>query len=294
VKRRLAWIGTWVVATGLFAICARRVEWQRVFDAMAMTRPSWIMLGAIANIAILLWWAAFWQAILPRAEERVSYRRMFEIVASASALMNTVPFGGGHASSLVLLARRGGVSRRGALSVLALDQLGEGMTKALLFLLVAFIAPLPLWMRAGVTTVSVAVGAWFIVLMVASRWARELDLLRSPRRSVGAWTLVIAMKGAEALAIAAVQRGFGIEISVSGTLLVLAAVLLGTMVPVAPGNLGTYEASAFVAYRYLGVGADQALALAIVQHICFMLPSVGAGYLVLSANAFSRDAIASR
>jgi uncharacterized membrane protein YbhN (UPF0104 family) len=294
VKRRLAWIGTWVVATGLFAICARRVEWQRVFDAMAMTRPSWIMLGAIANTAILLWWAAFWQAILPRPEERVSYRRMFEIVASASALMNTVPFGGGHASSLVLLAKRGGVSPRGALSVLALDQLGEGMTKALLFLLVALIAPMPLWMRAGVTTVSVAVGAWFIVLMVASRWARELDLLRSPRRSIGAWILVIAMKGAEALAIAAVQRGFGVEISLSGTLLVLAAVLLGTMIPVAPGNLGTYEASAFMAYRFLGMGADQALALAIVQHICFMLPSVGAGYLVLSANAFSRDAIASR
>jgi uncharacterized membrane protein YbhN (UPF0104 family) len=220
---------------------------------------------------------------------------MFEIVASASALMNTVPFGGGHASSLVLLARRGGVSGRGALSVLALDQLGEGTTKALLFLLVALVAPLPLWMRAGVTTVSVAVGAWFIVLMVASRWARELELLRSPRRSVAAWILVMAMKGAEALAIAAVQRGFGIEISVPGTLLVLAAVLLGTMIPVAPGNLGTYEASAFAAYRYLGVGADQALALAIVQHICFMLPSVGAGYLVLSTNAFSRDAtIASR
>jgi uncharacterized membrane protein YbhN (UPF0104 family) len=294
VKRRLAWVGTWVVATGLFAIVARRVEWQRVLDAMATTRPTWIVLGVIANAAILLWWAAFWRAILPAAEERVSYRRMFEIVASASALMNTVPFGGGHASSLVLLAKRGGVSPRGALSVLALDQLGEGMTKALLFLLVALIAPMPLWMRAGVTTVSVAVGAWFIVLMVASRWARELDLLRSPRRSIGAWILVIAMKGAEALAIAAVQRGFGVEISLSGTLLVLAAVLLGTMIPVAPGNLGTYEASAFVAYRFLGMGADQALALAIVQHICFMLPSVGAGYLVLSANAFSRDAIASR
>jgi len=294
VRRRLVWIGTWVVATLLFVFLARRVEWQRVFDAMAMTRPVWIGLGVLANSAILVWWAAFWRAIIPASETPVPYRRMFEIVASASALMNTVPFGGGHASSLVLLIRRGGVSRRGALSVLALDQLGEGMTKALLCLVVAILAPLPLWMRAGVTTVAVAVTAWFVALMVASRWARELELLRSVRRSIGAWLLVIAMKGAEALAIAAVQRGFGLEISVSGTLLVLAAVLLGTMVPVAPGNLGTYEASAFLAYRYLGVGSDQALALAIVQHICFMVPSVGAGYLVLSANVVSRDAIASR
>ena len=76
--------------------------------------------------------------------------------------------------------------------------------------------------------------------------------------------------------------------------MVLAAVVLGTMLPVAPGNLGTYEASVFVTYRYLGVSPEQALALAIAQHVAFMLPAVGIGYLFVSAQALARSAIASR
>ena len=74
----------------------------------------------------------------------------------------------------------------------------------------------------------------------------------------------------------------------------LAAVILGSMVPVSPGNLGTYEASVFLAYRYLGVAPEQALSLALVQHLCFMLPSVGVGYLFVSAHTVARSAIASR
>jgi uncharacterized membrane protein YbhN (UPF0104 family) len=71
-------------------------------------------------------------------------------------------------------------------------------------------------------------------------------------------------------------------------------VIVATMLPISPGNVGTYEASVFLAYRYLGVAPEVALSLAIVQHVCFMLPAVGVGYSYLSAQALSRSAIASR
>lgn len=223
----------------------------------------------------------------------MSFRRMFEIASTSSALMNTVPFGGGHASSIVLLMRRGNTTQRGALSIMALDQLGEGFAKVTVFLLVGLLVPLPAWMRAGIMTASLIVGAWFVTLMIASRWAKELRLLRRPR-ALGAMGYVLAMKAVEACAIAAIQRAFGVDIAASGTLLVLASVILGSMIPVSPGNLGTYEASVFLAYRYLGVAPEQAMSLALVQHLCFMLPSVGIGYLFISAHTVARSAIASR
>jgi uncharacterized membrane protein YbhN (UPF0104 family) len=105
---------------------------------------------------------------------------------------------------------------------------------------------------------------------------------------------VIAMKAVEALAIGAVQHAFGVPVSAAGTLLVLAALILGTMLPIAPGNLGTYEASVFLAYRYLGVSPEQALTLAVVEHLSFLIPSVGIGYAFISAHTLSRSAIASR
>lgn len=288
--RRLALIITWLIATALIVACARTVDWSRATEVWAAARPAWLVIAALANSAILICWATFWQTLLPLSESRVAWRRMLEIVSTSSSLMNTVPFGGGHASSVVLLIKRGGVGQRSALSVLALDQLGEGITKMSLFLLVALLVPLPTWMRAGVTTASLAVAAWFITLVVASKWAHELHILKHPRRALSALGCVMAMKTAEGLGLAAVQHAFGVHVSASGTLLVLATVILGTMIPVAPANLGTYEASAFLAYRYLGVSSELALSLAIAQHICFMLPSVGVGYCFVSAHTLSRRA----
>jgi uncharacterized membrane protein YbhN (UPF0104 family) len=294
LRRRLALVAGWIIATVLLAVCARTIDWHRALDVIATARPTWLLAAIGANTAILLCWTAYWLALRPPGETRVSYRRMFEIVATASSLMNTVPLGGGHASSVVLLARRGEMTHRGALSVFALDQLGEGLTKLGIFLLAALLAPLPSWMRAGIFSASIAIGALFLVLVVASHWAAELAILKQWRRSAAALCCVIGMKAAQALGIVAVQYAFGVDLSPSGTLLVLAALTLGTMVPLSPGNLGTFEASAFLAYRYLGIAPEQALSLAIVQHVCFMLPAVGVGYFFVSAHTLSRSAIASR
>jgi hypothetical protein len=286
VKRRALYVSGWIIATGLLAVCARTIDWSHASRTMATANLGWIAAGVLANTLILLIWGLFWRALVPPTEPSVGYKRMFEIVSVSSSLMNTVPFGGGHASSVVLLNRRAGISARGALSVLALDQLGEGLTKVGTFLLVALLAPLPTWMRASVTTVSIVVAVWLVVIVVGSRWAHELSVVKRPRALV-ALGCAIAMKGVEGLAIAAVQHAFGVSLPVNGTLLVLAAVLLGTMLPIAPGNLGTYEASAFLAYRHLGLSAEQSLGLAVAQHVCFMLPAVGVGYGFLSARSFS-------
>jgi glycosyltransferase 2 family protein len=96
------------------------------------------------------------------------------------------------------------------------------------------------------------------------------------------------MKAAEALAIAAIILALGVDLPVSAAVVVLGAVNLATMLPVAPGNVGTYEAGAIAAYRWLGVAPEAALAAAIVQHLCFLLPAVGAGAVVLAVQGVER------
>ena len=53
----------------------------------------------------------------------------------------------------------------------------------------------------------------------------------------------ICVKLAEAGAIFAVQHAFGLSLSAESVLVVLAATALGSVVPVAPANIGTYEAA---------------------------------------------------
>jgi uncharacterized membrane protein YbhN (UPF0104 family) len=293
-RRRAALVGAWLVATLLLVLCARSIDWTRATEVMSTARPGWIFAALVANATVLPLMAGFWLALRPTAEARVTFPRMFEIVSMAAAVMNTVPFGAGHASMVLLLIRRGETTQRGALSVLALDQLGEGIAKVAVFVLVLLLAPVPVWMRNGITMATIFVVVLALAMIAASRWANELKVLKSWLRSTTALACVVGTKVVEALAIVAVQRAFGVDVGMSGTLLVLAAVILGSMVPLTPGNVGTYETAVFVAYRYLGLAPEQALSLALVQHIAFIIPSVGVGYLYLSAQTLARSAIASR
>jgi len=293
-RRRAALVGGWLLATALVVVCARTIDWRRAAGVLATAHPSWIVVAIVVNASIVPLTALFWIALRSQTEEPVSFKIAFEIAATSIALMNTVPFGAGHASMVLLWIRRGNTTQRGALSVLALDQLGEGLAKVALFLLVGLLAPVPTWMRAGITTATLLVGALILGLGVASRWMSELRIDRSLSRTAMALAWLAATKVAEALAIVTAQRAFGIDVGASGTLLVLAAASLGSMIPITPGNAGTYEAAVFVAYRHLGLAPEQALSLALVQHLSFVLPSVGVGYLYMSAQTVARSAIASR
>ena len=303
MKRSVAVLG-WLGATALLVYFASKVDRAQLAAAMSMVSWSWIALAIVANAMILVSWAALWWSVSPN-DERPRYGRMFEVNAIASALMNTMPFLGGHAAAVVLMVKRAGLSRSGALSVMALDQLGEGLAKISIFLVVAIAAPIPGWMRIGVATLSTAVGGLMLALVIAAHshgairpppagerltilergrllaadWAERMETLRSVRRSFVALGFAIGTKLAEGAGLLAVQHAFGVELSVGSTALVLAAVMLGSILPIAPGNVGTYEAAAIVAYRHLGLDPSMAVILAVASHACFMIPSVGVGYL---------------
>ena len=270
--------------TAALVLTLRSVDWSKMTTALRDAQPGWFLVGVLANAAILPCWALFWKTLRPRSEEPVTFARMLEITSISSALMNALPFGGGHASSIVLLIKRGNTTQRGALSVLALDQLGEGVLKVMVLAGASAVMPLPTWMRAALTTVLLVVGAWLLTLVIVSRLTNELEVLKSVGRSSAALACVAGMKLVELLAIVAVQASLGVHISLGGSLLVLATVILATMLPISPGNLGTYEASVFLAYRYLGVSPELALSLAVAQHACFIIPSVGVGYGFFSSS----------
>jgi uncharacterized membrane protein YbhN (UPF0104 family) len=87
------------------------------------------------------------------------------------------------------------------------------------------------------------------------------------------------MKAAELGGILAVQQALGLDLPVGTALLVLASVSFATIVSVTPGNLGVFEAASFAAYRLTGVSPEHALTLSLLQHVCYLIPMLGVGYL---------------
>lgn len=307
-RRARAWLLPllWIALTIGLAFALRRLPWQLAIAQVSRIEVGWLALAVAANVLLLPFWAAEWRLLAPSAA-RVTYGRMFEVVAVTAAVLNSVPFFAGEASGVALLIGYAGLSRGAALSMLAMDQLLVGLAKLAVLAAAAIYAPLPTWLRAGVLSLVLGVTAMLSVLVpLAHRWdsirasllARPssvrqaaarvaswgvyLDAVREPRRLWRVALLALAKKAAELLGILAVAAAFGLEPSVASGLLILAALTVSTLLPVTPANLGVYEATVFATYRYLGVSAETALGLAVVQHACFLLPALATGYIMLT------------
>jgi uncharacterized protein (TIRG00374 family) len=122
------------------------------------------------------------------------------------------------------------------------------------------------------------------ILRTLNRVADNLEALRQPKKLSAAVMLGLLQKLFLGLAITCVLIAFEIVTPWWGILAVLVAVNLSTVVSVTPANLGVYEGAAFLVYRALGVGSDTAVALAIVQHVVYLIPLAGIGWIISSVR----------
>ena len=312
--RIAAHVAAVVVPGALLIVAVRRFDLAMVMVSLGTARPAWLALAVACYVSILPLWALEWCVLAPR-DGRPMFVRMLGVIAMTSSVLNTTPMLVGEAAAVIFLVSRAGLSRAAALSVLAMDQLVLGIAKVSVLVLATWLLVLPLWMERGMRALSALVALLLVALLVIAwgertviRAASALPLraghalravadalapLRSPWRGGSSLGLALLKKLAEMLAILCVQRAFGVVLPYSSAVLVLAALNLATLLPVVPGNVGVYEAATVLAYSYLGVEADRALGIALLQHACYFAALALPGYGWLARGTRSRSAAAS-
>jgi glycosyltransferase 2 family protein len=295
----------WILLTLALYFAGRDLPWSGAVASLSRVSPTLIGLAVILNFLILPLWMIEWLLLKPRSAA-VSPHRMFEVVTVTASIHNAVPFLAGEAAAIGLLINAG-LPRGAALSVLAMDQLLVGVAKLGVLSVAALTAPIPGWLSAGVLSLVGAVLTLLLLLLLLAHFGSVISIQLSERRTRGrafmarltglgthlaalrevllasqVFGLAFAKKTLELTAIVAVQGALGMHPSFAASVLILAALAVTTSLPVAPANLGVYEATVFGTYRYLGVDADAALALAIVQHLAFLLPMIATGYVTLT------------
>ena len=310
-QNKILLLTVWFFATLLLYICFREIDLEQAWNNIKQVHPLWLFLGIAGHFLIFIFWAKQWIIFLP-GKAFVTFKEMFEINALMSTAMNTLPFPGGHAFGVFLLAKKEGVGHSAALSVMSLDQLTEGIAKLTVLLIVSWFIPLPPLIKKGILGLIVVILIFTSILLFfafrfhdykkirtdsnktlkqrtvdfVSRWGQQLEGLRDIQTFCYGVILAYGMKLGEASAIWSIQKGFGVDLPIWSILLILAALNLTTIIPLAPGNLGVYEATVFFIYQHLGIEPEQAIALALTQHLCFLLPLAGTGYVYILTKIF--------
>jgi glycosyltransferase 2 family protein len=89
-------------------------------------------------------------------------------------------------------------------------------------------------------------------------------------------------------AMLCMQHAFGLDLPVGAAILALGMLNLSTLLPIVPGNIGVYEGAIVLAYSHYGVSAEQAVGLAAVQHLGYLLALAAPGVLWAGAARWSR------
>ena len=304
MKKRYFIIVLWAFAAGLLYLCLQSIDVDRAWIEFTRVDPFWLFRAGFFNACILLVWTSLWYLLLP-GKLSVPFVRVFQANSFMSTSCNTISFPGGHAVGVMALARRTEVGHSVALSILVLDQLLEGFAKIFVLTLVAIFVPLPELMGQGILVFIFVIGFFasnmfylahkqprvkegqgsisFMgkIRRFVSRWSVHLEILRDVRIFSFGLLLALLMMFAQTLGIWAVQKSLALDLPFWAPILVMGALNLATVLPVTPGNFGIYEGTAFLAYQFYGLSSESALSLALLQHLCFLIPMVGSGYLVL-------------
>ena len=306
MKKKIFFILIWLIVAYFFYEFFKTVDFNQAWKEIENASAGWLVAAFLFNLSILLVWTSLWSVLIPKAMF-VSFPNLFQANSFMSTSCNSLPFPGGHAVGLVLFARLAQIQHSVALSVLALDQMMEGIVKVVVLILAASFSPLPEQMEQGIQVFIVLIFLFIAIMFYAaykipkvknldekfsfsplfkfkkfvSQWAGHLEILRDYRVFSSGLFLTLVMMVLQALGIWATQMSLGQELPFWTTILVMAALNLATIFPITPGNFGVYEATAFLIYKFSGLSPEMALSLAFLQHICFLVPMAGTGWVVL-------------
>lgn len=282
-------------------LALRGVDADAVRDALAAADVGYVALALAAIGAVYVGQAVRWRAIARTPS--VPTARFGEMVVSGVAVNNVLP---GRIGDL-LRARWLQVDARipwgRALATVFVDRVFD-----VLALVVFVVISLPFvasteWLRRIALGGLVLLLVLALVLVAARVYTRRrkrdrlhargvvrrvmrdtVEGLADPlgrRRSARLVALSLATWAMWALAAWLVARSLGIELSPVDALFVTSVINLGVAIPSSPGFIGTYQWLAVSVLALLSVGANEALAFAILMHAVWYVPTLLVGGALL-------------
>jgi uncharacterized membrane protein YbhN (UPF0104 family) len=232
------------------------------------------MLPAIASYWIAIAVRVVRWRMLLSSSKLLTFGQVGQALIVGYAVNNVLPARLGELFRADFLRRRFDVSRSAALGSIIVERLMDGMSVVILVgvgltSIGSFGNNVALVSAAVAALALVGVGLATVYAMIF--WHDRLPLGRFPwlEKRIGSFVQgMMVVRGPlfhkalalsaviwffEAAAVHLIMRGFGIEVAVAGTCLTIGAAALSTLLPSAPGYLGSLQVAFVLAYSALGL-----------------------------------------
>jgi uncharacterized protein (TIRG00374 family) len=241
-------------------------------------------------------------------------RRVFAVYNVGQLLNIILPVLTGQVARVLLFSRTLGVTKTFAFTMVILEVLFDGLVLVVMVFASSFLIVMPAWMVRGEVVILIAcvllLGIFYWILhrqkraAAAQTWFRRraparlvrewdsiktsflggLNMLRSTRHLLMVVFLSVLTWLSHALLVLFLLRAFALDVPFWGAMVILIVNTIVIMVPVSPGNIGTFQLACVVGLAFFGVRKDEALGFSILLHVA----EIGPVFILGSVASFSQ------
>ncbi len=307
-KNRLRAAASYVVALGCLIWVFHDVRPSELWHYATAVNPWWVLLSVACNLATYLVQGWRWRMLL-RPVGPLPVLRSTGAVFIGQLSSQVLPLRVGEVVRSYLASRWLGAPIADIIPSVVVERLFDGLWMAIGIMVTAFWFPLPhrLAQMGDVFGIGVAVVLAFFVWAVLReeehleeavehrsamryilafifRIARGLRSIGLSRYLFFALVLSLAMFLLQVMAFWLIMVGYGLELSVWVGAVVFLIVHIGTAIPNAPGNVGTFQFFCVLGLLLFGVAKTEATGFSVIVFVLLTLPLSALGVLALARS----------
>ncbi len=278
-------------------------DWGEQLPKILETDLRWVTLAVVADVCVYAIQGWRWQLVL-RPVEQVSILRSIQAIYIGLFANEVLPLRSGEVIRSYLQARWNAMPFAVVLSSVLIERLLDGAWLALGFWIMTLFVEVPGYLVAGARILAVLLAVVGTLLVIAviqkkhahaavkgSRWAETLrrvvdaahDMGRS-RSFLAAAAVSLVYLVLQVVPIYALARGYGLDITLAQSTVVLVVLRLGSIPPQAPSNVGGFQFFTILGLALFGIDRAQATGFATLLFVVITVPLWLGGFIALLAT----------
>ena len=331
MNRAVKLIASLLVTVVFSWLAFRNTDWQSQMNSLKSANYLWVLpyfaILMLIHVARTLRWGCLLSGM-----ERVPFKKLNEASGIGFMMLLVLPFRLGEFARPFLIAQRSSIRRSAAMTSVVLERITDGMLVAVTMRVLLFFVPAEVpevrFVKLGANFMFALFGGGLTFLLFAL-WhqARAVQLVRATvgrlapgvadkmadivdtfvgamrqlperRQIAGFFAYTVVYWGLNGVGMAVLSRAFGAtSLSLFQSYVVMCVLVVGVMIPAAPGMLGTFHAAIHVGLSLFlpaSVVNGSGLAYANVLWLCQTVQQVGLGVLLMSMGHLSFKDIAGK
>ncbi len=305
-----------IIAVALLAFCIKGIEKDEMLALFKRVDYFYFILAVLFSFAFILTKGFRWKLMLSQQKPLKAWRALS--LYSAGQILNIImPMLTGQVGRMFLFSKNEGLKKSFIFSTIVLEILFDSLSLILFLLLtsIAFVFPEKYryvsYIIASITFVLIVI--LYLILhyqngienrmqkSLKPRWpsfyigtkkfirsfVKGINLLKSSQHFFGSLAYSIASWITHTLVVYFLLKSFGFELPFAAAATIMIINTLALMIPITPGNAGTFEVAVSSSLAAFGVGHTEGVLFAIALHLLDLIPIGVLGYAYLHTEKVS-------